>query len=118
VNDVEERFVNLSNVVKERDTLDVPLLVIVELRGIREGECVGGDAADVGAGFSIVCVDRVEEDLETRSGHALTGLAAAAFADEICAGDRTGGDGEDVTHEEASRKIRTFCRVSARYGPA
>ena len=72
VDDVEERLVDLPDVVKECDALD-GALVRAHSRSAasREDERVGGDAADVCAGFGVVRVDGVEECLEGGGGDSL-----------------------------------------------
>jgi hypothetical protein len=61
VDDVEERFVNLPDIVEQRDALNDSSIVTIELRGFREDERVRGNSAHVCSGLSIVCVDCIEE---------------------------------------------------------
>ena len=78
VDDVEERFVDLSDVVEERDALDALALVLRELGGVAEDERIGRDAPDVGAGLGIVGVDGVEQRFERRGGEPLGRLGGSA----------------------------------------
>ena len=79
VDDVEERLVDLADVVEERDALDALALVLGEVGRVGEDERVGGDAAHVRAGFRVVGVDGVEQRLERGGGEPLGG-AAGLFA--------------------------------------
>jgi hypothetical protein len=80
VHQIEERGVDLSYVVKERDALDAAHVGVVEPGGVRERDRVRGDAADVGAGLRVVGVDRVEERLEGGGGET---LGNASFASAL-----------------------------------
>jgi len=57
VNDVEERFVDLANIVEERDSLDVSERPLVDIGGLGENERITSDAADVSAGLCVVGID-------------------------------------------------------------
>ena len=111
VNDVEQRLVDLADVVKERDALDVLFLVIIEMRGVGEDEGVGGDTTNVGASFGVVCVDRVEEDFQARRGDAFARLAPAVLPDEVSASEDAGGESGDRTHDGAMGKFHTLDAV-------
>jgi hypothetical protein len=91
VNDVEQRFVNLSDIVEERDAFNDTLLVGVELRGVGNDQGIRGDATYVRAGLCVVRVDRVEQRFETGSGKSLGRLSAPAFTYE----HRTAKDASD-----------------------
>ena len=112
VNDVEQRFMGLADVVKERDAFDDSSLVIVELRRVREHESIRGDTPNVSAGLCIVGVDGVEECLEARGGKALSGFAASPFANEEDTGEDAGEDagssGKSRSHGATQGKIHTF----------
>jgi len=82
VNDVEERLVDLSDVVEECHALDIPALAFFEARGVGDDQSVRGDAADVGAGLRVVRVDRIEQRLEGRGGEALGRASLPVFTDE------------------------------------
>ena len=91
VDDVEERLVDLADVVKERDTLDDALVAVAQSGGVGEDEGVVGDAADVGAGLGVVGVDGVEERFEGGGGEPLGALPAGVLAlDEQDARDPCG----------------------------
>ena len=47
MNDIEQRFVDLSDVVEERDLLDDAPLGSIELQRVGENECIGRDSADM-----------------------------------------------------------------------
>ena len=59
VNDVEERFVDLPNVVKEGNALNHAAFAVAESRGVGDDERVGRDAPDVSAGLRVIGVDGV-----------------------------------------------------------
>src|SRR5690242_12832480 len=80
VNDVEERFVDLSNVMKQGDPLDDFFLMLVELCGIGKDERVGSNASHVSARLGVVGVDGVEQRLERCGGESLSRLSAVALA--------------------------------------
>jgi hypothetical protein len=77
VDDVEERGVDLPDVVEEGDALDRAPRAFIEARGSREHERIRRDAPHVRAGLAIVGVDGVDECFERGSGDAL-GEAAIA----------------------------------------
>jgi hypothetical protein len=93
VNDVEERLIDLPNVVEESDALDDLSLVGIELRGVGDDQRVGGNTSHVSAGLRVVRVDGIEERLEARRGHPLGALAVMSFSDEKRASDDTGSNG-------------------------
>lgn len=80
MDDIEQRFVNLADVVKEGDAFDGTLLSLVEPGGIGDNEGICRHAADVFASLGIVRLDGVEERLEARGGESFDGSAGAAFA--------------------------------------
>ena len=109
VDDVEECFVNLADVVEERDAFDVAALMRVEARGVGEDQRVLGDAAYVRAGFGIVRVDGVEQGLESRGGESLRGRTSAAFQDVQRARADAGGESDGRAHDWviSKRQART-----------
>ena len=82
VNDVEERFVNLADVVKERDTLDVPLLAGAEVCRLGEYQRITSDTPDVFASLTVVRIDGAEQRLEDRSSESLGGQSPLTLANE------------------------------------
>ena len=108
VDDVEQRLVNLADVMKERDAFHDPSFVLVELRGVREDEGVCGDASDVGASVGVVGVDGVEQRLEAGGGKAFGGFTAPAFAYEQGAGEDARGGGKSRSHAATQGKIHVL----------
>jgi len=114
VNDVEQRLVDLSNVVKQRDSFDGGLLVRIEIGGVREDERITRDAAHVAAGFGVVRIDGAEERLQDGGGESFCGKAVMALAHEEHAG---GGSRRELEHsalegfrhDPGTRKKRTTC---------
>src|SRR5688572_11380821 len=80
VKDVGERFVELSDVVEERDSLDTVQSLLVEPSGFAEEERVSRNTTDVSAGDGIVGVDGVEQCLERGRAKAFGVGANAMFA--------------------------------------
>ena len=68
MDEIEERLVNLPDVVEECYALDDALGMLVEIGGIGEDECVSRDASHVGTGLGVVRVDGSEERFEQRAG--------------------------------------------------
>ncbi len=64
--DVSERAVELSDVVKKGYTLSIVALSVVEIRRIRDDERVPRNASDMRTGYGTVCLDGIEECLECR----------------------------------------------------
>ena len=81
VNDVEEGLVDLTDVVKERDSLDDLPFVFVEVSGIGEDQRVSGDPPDVSAGLGIVRVDRIEKRFHAGRSKSLRGFTTAPFSE-------------------------------------
>jgi len=82
MNDVEKRFVDLANVVEERDPLDVPERPLVETGGVGENECITSDAADVSTGLCVVGVDSAQQRFEHGGGETFRSQAALPLAHE------------------------------------
>jgi len=97
VDDVEERLVDLADVVEERDTRDAATLTIREIGRFAEDECVFRDAPDMEAGIGIVGIDGPEERFECGGSHPLGGLARLELVPDDCGAgggsDAGGGDG-------------------------
>ena len=89
VHDVEQRLVDLADVVKERHPLDRALRMLVEVGGVGDDQRVGRHPAHVHAGVGIVGLDGVEQRLERCAGEPLHGLAGAALANH----ERSAGGG-------------------------
>ena len=118
VDDVEERLVDLSDVVKERDPLDGLALAAVESRCVGDDEGVRRDAAHVRAGLRVVRVDGVEECLERGAGETLGGSPGAELADDDCARSGAGGKCDERLHMRGlRRKKRTARMARMREGP-
>jgi hypothetical protein len=90
VDDVEQCFVNLADIVEESDALDAAALVIVQLGGVGEDERVCGDTADVRTGSRIVGVDGIQERLESGGSESFGGVTASALEDIERAGGESG----------------------------
>src|SRR5690348_12260211 len=84
MHDIEEGFVDFSNVVEQRDALDRATLAFIESGRVADDESVGGNAPNVHAGLWIVGLDSVEQRFERGSGDTLNGSARAALANEQC----------------------------------
>ena len=79
VDDVEERLVDLADIVKEGDALHGALGALVEPQFVREDECIVRDTSYMCACLGIVGVDGIEQGLERRGGEALRALSAGVF---------------------------------------
>jgi hypothetical protein len=79
VNDVEQRLVDLPDVVEECDLFDDALLVVVEPRGVSKNKRIRGDSPDMCAGLCVIGVDGVEERLECCGGEALSCFSTTTF---------------------------------------
>jgi hypothetical protein len=94
VNNVEQRLVNLADVVEECHALDVELLVFIELCGIRKNKRIDRDASDVGACLGVVRVDGIEQRFERSGREALGSLPPPAFTHDEQRGCDADGEGE------------------------
>jgi hypothetical protein len=63
VKDVRESFVELADIVEQRDPLDTALGSLIEPRGVAEYEGIRRDTPDVGASYGVVRVYGVEQCL-------------------------------------------------------
>lgn len=97
VNDVEERLVDLADVVEEGDPGDAATCSAGEAGGVGEDECVLGDSADVDAGIRIVGVDGAKQRFEGGGGHAFGRPSCMELAPDEggadCGGSTGSGDG-------------------------
>jgi len=82
LDDVEERFVDLSDVMEECDAFDALAFVRGEVGCIGKDEGVRGDTPDVGTGIGVIRIDRVEQRLEGGGGKTLGDPAGLFAADE------------------------------------
>jgi hypothetical protein len=99
VNDIEQRLVDLADVVKERNAFDGALVVFIELRSIGDDERTRGDPAHVHACDRVVGFDGVEERLEAGTGETLERPVRFALTSEKCgAGDRANDQGQSWVH--------------------
>ncbi len=93
VHDVEERLVDFTDVVKERNALDAANGRLIEASGAREHHAVCRDAARVRASHSVVGIDGVEERFERRRGEAPGALRFAVLSNEES--PNAGAEGEE-----------------------
>ena len=93
VNDVEERFVNLPNVMEQRHALDDFPSVGTELGGVGDDQGVGGDATHVCAGLRVIRVDCIEQRFQAGGGKSLRRRSTAAFSYEERTARNAGEDG-------------------------
>ena len=107
VNDVEERLVNLPNVMEQRHALDDFPSVGTELGGVGDDQGVGGDATHVRTGLCVIRVDRIEQRFQAGGGKSLRRRSTAAFSYEERAARNAGEDDESGSHAEWVGKIRT-----------
>ena len=86
MDDVEQRFVDLADVVEERDALDRSWQSCSSSAGrLGEDQGVGGDAADVRAGSASLASMALSKRLERGGGEAFGDAAAPSFARERAA---------------------------------
>ena len=95
VDDIEQRSVDLPDVVKERDTLDGATRTLVEASRVGNDQCVSSHAPDVHTGLLIVCLDGIEQGLKCRTSEALQSAARTPLAN----GQSAEGASGDETHE-------------------
>ena len=98
VHHIEERLVDLSNVMEQRGELDRASDTLVHSARIRDGEGVGGNATNVCPGLRIICVDGAQERLEGGGGKPLSSMAPAALIDENPAERDAGRDQNRSNH--------------------
>ena len=105
VNDVEQGFVDLPDVVEECHTLDAALLALVEAGRVREDERVRRDSADMGTGVGIVGIDRLEERFERGGGDAFGRLACL----ELVSGEQSARGDRGCTDSDRGEKSFGEC---------
>mgnify|MGYP006146577779 CR=1 FL=1 len=101
MNDVEERFVELADVVKDRRALDGERGRAVETGGVGEREGVDGDPANVCTRLAVGGIDGVEERLERGGGESFGGAPGGSFG-----GEDGGGEDQRERHVHAHRVRR------------
>ena len=114
MDEIEERLVDLSYVVEERDALDDALGMLVEVGGIGEDERVSRDAPYVGTGFGVVGVDGPEQRLEQRGGETLGRFPLEPLVDEKGAGRRADEEWNRVRKGHAGPQGKKRTAPSAR----
>src|SRR5439155_13695443 len=107
VHDVEQRFVNLAYVVKQRTQFDRTPRLLVHTDHVGKDERVTRDAADVRAGLRIVGVDRLEQRLQRGSSEALSSTFGAVLAQQPSA-RANAGDKSQTSHAVMQRKNRSW----------
>jgi len=108
VEDVRERSVELTDVVKERHSLDAAQGALVQAGGLAKYQRVCRNPTDMRAGLGVVCFDRIEERLESGRAQTLGTGSYRMFA--IQKPRRGGAEGKRddvVTHGAVCRKKRT-----------
>jgi len=103
VDDVEERLMDLADVVKERDAQDAASSAPGKPCFLGEDEGILRDAADVDAGVRIIGIDGAEERFEGGSGHAFGGLTFPKLAPEEDAAEDGGATCRDGSLSESHR---------------
>jgi hypothetical protein len=108
VDDVEERLMDLANVVKEGDAQDAASSAPGKPCFLGEDEGVLRDAADVDAGIGIIGIDGAEERFEGGGGHAFGGLTLLKLAPQERAAEEGGAEdgaaaGRDGNTRESHR---------------
>jgi hypothetical protein len=79
---VDQRFVNLADVVEEGDALECAHLMVSEVGRIPQNECVSADAAEMLACLVVGRFDRVQERFEGRGGQSFGAPAPHVFEAE------------------------------------
>jgi len=82
MDDVEERLVDLADVVEQRDAFDVTFLGRVEVGRVGQDQRIPSDAADVGTRLMVVRVDRAKQCLEHSGSKSLRRQTALSLANE------------------------------------
>jgi hypothetical protein len=86
VKDVRYRFVNLSDIMEERDALYTRAGAVIEFGRVAENEGIAGDTSDVPACIGIISIDRIQKSLQRGRPKSLGVNARATLADEYSAG--------------------------------
>ena len=95
VDDIEQRSVDLPDVVKERDTLDRATRTLVEASGVGNDQRIGSHAPNVHPGLLIVCLDGIEQGLKCRTSEALQSAARAPLANGQSAEGASGNETDE-----------------------
>jgi hypothetical protein len=111
VNDVEEGFVDLADIMEERDAFDGTSLVIIEVRGFGNDERVGCDAANVRSRLRVIRVDGVEQRFQGGGSESFRRGTAPSLVNEHGAGEDSSCDRDGDAHGLVLRKKRTSCGV-------
>jgi 23S rRNA (cytosine1962-C5)-methyltransferase len=88
VYDIEQRLVDLADVVEQRHPLDLVLHGVIGSAHLGQNECVAGHSAHVRPCFGVRCIDRVEQRFGQRSGQAFGASPTAALPREQCRAER------------------------------
>jgi 23S rRNA (cytosine1962-C5)-methyltransferase len=107
VHDVDERFADLSDVVKERRQLDRAAILVVDANGVGDNERVGRDAPDVRAGLLVVRVDRFQQRFEGGGGEPLGAFPPAPLVNQPGARHRT-RDKSQRSHPDRTEQETIF----------
>jgi hypothetical protein len=98
VEHIEERLVDLADIVKKGDALERAQLVGPETGGVAEDEGEASDASNVLTGLVVVGFDGVEESLEGGGGESFGPASSTVFEGGKGAGDECGGNGSFRSH--------------------
>ncbi len=104
VDDVEERLVNLSDVVKERDPLERAQLAVPQAGGVAKDQRVAGDSPDMLPGLMVIGLDGIEECLERGRRESLGALPASALQTPERAADEGAHERGVRSHHVVNRK--------------
>jgi hypothetical protein len=113
VDDVEQRLVDLSDVVEERDAFDALAFVLGEVGGLTQDEGIRRDAPDMSSSVGVIRVDRVEERLESGGREALGRLSRVLLVSKengcrsCCGRTRAGEGGAGDSHAFGDGKSRS-----------
>ena len=106
VDKVEQRFMNLPDVVEEGNALERAQPVPIETGGVTKDQRIARDPTDVLPGLVVVRFDRIEECLEDCGGEALGAFATTMIEAPERASDE-GGDARRIqSHQVWNRKKR------------
>jgi hypothetical protein len=113
VENVEERFVNLSDVMEQRDTLDFAALRFLESGSVRQHQRVLRNASHVRSRDRVVRVDRIEQRLEGRCCQAFGTAAQPSLANGERAYSRRNRSAQERNHDRRTCKNFTACGASS-----
>jgi hypothetical protein len=100
VDDVEQRLVDLADVVKQRHALYRAALTLGQAGRVGDDQSIRRNPTDVLPGLRVVGLDGVENRFQARSREAFDGLASSAFTIGQHAGDDGRGEGDRAIHRE------------------